>query len=95
MRLLTENDYRILVRILDEGSMSKTSGITISILKPLVNLSYTKINVALKTLVEYGFVELGISKGRERTFYITQKGVMELNSITQNVVNIKRSEINE
>lgn len=95
MRILTENDYKILVYVLENKALSKTTGLTINVLKPLVNLSYTKINVALKTLMEYGFIELGISKGRERTFFVTEKGVLELKSITQNVVNIKRSEVNE
>lgn len=90
MKLLTQNDYRVLREVLRYGSLSKNKAISIKQMQPLVNLSYTKVNTAFKGLVEHGFVDMGIPNGRERTFYITENGINELNNLSIPVVDIKR-----
>lgn len=98
MRVLTENDYKVMSKVLDrsgETGISKTTGTTVSILAEKSNLSTTKVRDALNTLIEYGYIELGISKGRERTYFLTPNGMIELKSITQKSINIKGDVINE
>jgi DNA-binding transcriptional regulator GbsR (MarR family) len=95
MRVLTENDYRVMARILnrkENKGLSKTTGLTRNELKELASLSYTKIGDALNALIEYDFVSIGISKGREKTYFLTANGLNELNSLAQQVINIKKKE---
>lgn len=92
MRILTENDYKVMSKILDKDGktgLSKTTGTTVNIVAGKSNLSVTKVRDALNTLIEYGFVELGIAKGRERTYFLTPSGILELKSIVQKSISIK------
>lgn len=93
MRVLTENDYRIFQKVLtnnlDRGK-SKTKGITVKMLMELSDLSNTKIRDTLNVLIDYGYIERGISIGREKTYFITQDGIEELKSIAQSVIKFKK-----
>ncbi|MEG2289665.1 MAG: hypothetical protein RSC24_06825 [Clostridium sp.] len=94
MRVLTEKDYKVMSKILNKNKgNSKINGITRNELKCLTDLSYSKVGDALKSLIEHGFVEQGISKGREKTYFITQDGVLELKSIVECSVKINKGEI--
>jgi len=96
MRVLTENDYKVMSRILnrkDDKGLSKTTGVTRSELKELTDLSYTKVGDALNLLIEYDFVSIGISKGRQKTYYLSINGLNELKSLTQKVINIKKGDV--
>lgn len=98
MRLLTENDYKVMSKVLDrsgESGISKTTGTTVNIVAGKSNLSISKVRDALNTLIEYGFIDMGISKGREKTYFITPEGMLELKSITQKSISIKGDVINE
>lgn len=98
MRLLTENDYKVMSKVLDrsgESGISKTTGTTVNIVAGKSSLSVTKVRDALNTLIEYGFIDMGISKGREKTYFITPNGMVELKSITQKSISIKGDVINE
>ncbi|MBY6838809.1 hypothetical protein [Clostridium botulinum] len=93
MRILTENDYKVMTRILnrkENKGLSKTTGVTRNELKELTGLSYTKVGDALNTLIEYDFVSIGISKGRQKTYYLSVNGLNELKSLTEQVINIKK-----
>jgi DNA-binding transcriptional regulator GbsR (MarR family) len=97
MRVLTEKDYKVLGKILNRANdkgLAKNSGVTRNELKEWTGLSYTKVGDALKILIEYGFVAMGIAKGRERTYYLTQNGLNELKEVTQKIVNVKKEKIN-
>jgi DNA-binding transcriptional regulator GbsR (MarR family) len=96
MRILTEYDYRVLGKILNpekDKGLSKTSGVTRNELKERTNLSYTKVGDALKILMEYEFVAMGMAKGREKTYYLTPNGLTELKEITQKIINVKKEKI--
>lgn len=98
MRLLTENDYKVMSRVLDRSGklgISKTTGTTVNIVTGKTSLSTSKVRDALNTLVEYGFIDIGISKGREKTYFLTLNGMIELKSITQKSITIKGDVINE
>ena len=98
MKILTENDYKVLSRIFDikeNKGISKINGITRNELVKKTNLSYTKIRIAINSLIEYGFVEIGIAKGREKTFYITEEGLLELKNITMPSINLEGGKVNE
>lgn len=98
MRTLTENDYKVMSRILDEKNnigLSKLSGVTRKSLVELTGLSYSKIRLALEALIEYEFVEEGIAKGKERTYFLTEKGMMELKLLVETSINIKEDNVNE
>lgn len=89
MKLLTENDYKILTRVFhSDGStgMTKLTGVTVKYLSEKTELSPSKIRMALSLLIEYGFIELGISKGRERTYYLTQDGFNEIKLLTKTTI---------
>lgn len=95
MRMLTENDYRILSRVFDNKSkkgFSRATGSTIEDVKAKIELSESKIRDALKTLIEYGYVEKGIKKVRKDTFFITELGLNDLRKINEMSVNIIREE---
>lgn len=96
MRVLTENDYKVMTRIVnvkEDKGLAKNTGVTRSYLKDLTNLSYTKVGDALNLLIEYEFVSIGISKGRQKTYYLTINGLNELKSLTQKVINIKKGDV--
>lgn len=96
MRVLTENDYKVLGKILNRDNdrgLSKTSGVTRNELKEWTGLSYTKVGDALKVLMEYEFVVMGIAKGREKTYYLTPNGLTELKEITQKIINVKKEKL--
>lgn len=99
MKLLTENDYKILTRFTnakDKMGLSKANGITRKYLMDVTNLSYTKIREGVNLLLEYQFLEVGISKGRERTYYLTEKGMVELRSIAELSIKVDKGEnVNE
>lgn len=91
MKLLTENDYKILTKVFNSKStqgMSKISGVTVKYLSECTNLSLTKIRNALTLLIDYEFIDYGISKGRERTYYLTPKGFEEIRSLTKSTINV-------
>ncbi|MEX0084144.1 hypothetical protein AB2T90_17095 [Clostridium butyricum] len=97
-RVLTEKDYRVMSKLLDRKNnkgLSKLTGLTRKELEVSCNVSYTKVKDALNSLIEYGFVDFGIAKGREKTYYLTQDGLNELREITKNVVKIKEESDNE
>jgi DNA-binding transcriptional regulator GbsR (MarR family) len=96
MRILTENDYKVLGKILnrkEDKGLAKNSGVTRNELKTWTGLSYTKVGDALKILIEYEFVAMGIAKGREKTYYLTSNGLLELKTLTQKVINIKKESV--
>ncbi|WP_278453613.1 winged helix-turn-helix domain-containing protein [Thomasclavelia spiroformis] len=98
MRVLTENDYKVMSKILnskEKTGLSKTTGVTRQYLTEQTNLSYSKVGQALNALIEYGFVDLGIAKSRSKTYFLTTEGMLELKEITQNVIKIKEESDNE
>lgn len=98
VKVLTENDYKVLSRMFDVKQnigLSKIKGITRKTLTEKTGLSYTKVRMAISLLMEYGFVDMGIAKGKEMTFYITEKGLLELKNITLTSVKIEGGNINE
>lgn len=98
MKVLTENDYKVLSRMFDVKQnigLSKIKGITRKSLTEKTGLSYTKVRMAVSLLMEYGFVDMGIAKGKEMTFYITEKGLLELKNITLTSVKIEGGSVNE
>lgn len=91
MRLLTENDYRVLSRVFDmknDRGFSKATGTTIEELKGKLDLSESKIRDALKSLIEYDYVSFGIKKVRKNTYYVTALGLDDLKKINEKSVNI-------
>lgn len=97
-RVLTEKDYKVMSKLLDRENnkgLSKMAGLTRKELEVACEVSYSKVKDALNALIEYGFVDIGVAKGREKTYYLTQEGLIELKEITKNVVKIKGDSNNE
>lgn len=83
MKALTKNDYKVLTCLFKQGAMSRVKSATVKQLKGDVsNISETKVRDALKILMEYDFVALGIADGRTKTYFITQEGVDEITSLS-------------
>lgn len=88
MKALTKNDYKVLTCLFKEGAMSRVKSATVKQLKEGVDtssdkvISETKVRDALKILMEYDFVALGIADGRTKTYFITQEGLNELTSLS-------------
>lgn len=98
MRILTEKDYKVMTKILnrkENKGLSKQTGLTRKELQEATSLSYSKVRDALKSLIEYGFVDVGIAKGKERTYYLTMNGINELKDLSKSVINIREGNINE
>lgn len=93
MRVLTQNDYKVFSKVFASGANSKITGITVAELKESTELSSTKVRVAIKSLIDYGFVNIGISKGREKTYYITSSGANELKTISKPVIQSKKESV--
>lgn len=95
MKILTENDYKIMSRVMntkDKTGLSKLNGVTRKYLMESTNLSYTKVREGVNALMEHGFLDIGISKGRERTYYLTEKGLLELKTIVESSININKGD---
>jgi predicted transcriptional regulator len=98
MRTLTEKDYKVMTRIMnpkDKTGLSKLNGVTRKYLTEATKLSYSKVRLAIESLKEHGFIEEGIAKGRESTYYLTEKGMLELKSLAQSSIIIKGEKCNE
>jgi DNA-binding transcriptional regulator GbsR (MarR family) len=99
MRVLTENDYRVLSKVFDsknDKGFSRALGSTIEEIKNRLDLSDSKVRSAVKELIEYGYIDKGIKKGQKDTFYITALGLEDLKNISQKSINIiKEEKINE
>jgi DNA-binding PadR family transcriptional regulator len=95
MRLLTEKDYIVLAKIFDsknDKGFSKATGSTIHDIKLRTDetntkISESKIRDALSSLLEYGYVEYGIKKIRQNTYFITAQGMDNLRKI--NIKSVK------
>jgi len=99
MRMLTENDYRVLSKVFDNKinkGFSRALGSTVEDIKNKLDLSDSKVRSAIRVLVEYGYIDKGIKKGKKDTFYITALGLEDLKDISQQSINIVReANVNE
>lgn len=96
MRTLTENDYKVLSKVFDtknDKGFSRVSASTIEDIKSRLELSDSKVRSAIRTLCEYGFVETGVKKGKKITYYITNEGLKELESLTRKTINIIKGDV--
>ena len=88
MTIYTALDYKILRSVRSDKNSptkgyTKGNGTTIKEIIDITGLSEGKVRTTVTKLVKDGFLNLGISQGRTRTYYITKEGIEELKSIYQ------------
>ncbi len=87
--VFTENDYKIMKAILDKNDKQKglrrNKATTIEEIKEKTNLSPTKIRTTLNLFMQHGFISEGIRQGRTKTYMMTEKGLIELNSLRMDI----------
>ena len=72
---MTINDLLILNEINRNKATNSLTSVTVSTLSENVDLSHTKIRLAIKLLTENELVAEGYMQRNARTYYITQKGI--------------------
>jgi DNA-binding transcriptional regulator GbsR (MarR family) len=80
--------------------LSKAKGITIDEIKPKIDelceklnidtISTSKIRDAVCKLTECGYVDLGIKRGKKKTYHVTAEGFNYIREIKKNVIVIKK-----
>jgi hypothetical protein len=100
LRLLTEKDYIVLSKVFDSKTEKGFSRATASTIEDIENrigennkMSQSKIRDALRTLVEYEYIDKGIKKVRKDTFFVTAKGINDLTQINVRTVNITKGSV--
>lgn len=87
--IFTENDYRILISIIDRDNASKGlckgNGTSIKELVNKTNLSDKKIRLTVKKFIEVGFITEGASIVKQKTYILTPLGFEEMNSLRINI----------
>lgn len=84
MIILNTNDFIILSLIRDKKNnlgMCKARGITIKTLIENSKLSESTVRRSLKKLLEKGFVDYGLKQINKDSFYVTEEGIKEIQSI--------------
>lgn len=92
--MLSQNDYKVLAKMYDTKTkigLSRINGVTINDLVEKTGLSYATVRRSILTNIEHEFVDYGVSNGKQRTFYITEKGALELNDIAETSLNINKN----
>lgn len=87
-RNLNSNDYKILTCIVDKGTgrgLSKGKGSTIAQIIESTNFSHVKVRETIKILLEMGLIGEGVKKVKARAYYITEKGVQELQDVRKSI----------
>ena len=72
---MTMNDLLILNEINRNKATNPLTSVTVSTLSENVDLSHTKIRLAIKLLTKNELVTEGYMQRNARTYYITQKGI--------------------
>lgn len=87
MTVYTNNDYRVLKNIMDKNNpnkgLSKGFGTSVKEICEKTKLSDKKIRNSIKAFMEDDMVAYAVADGRTKNYYITEKGIEELFSITQ------------
>jgi Cdc6-like AAA superfamily ATPase len=99
---LTENDIRIMSCMFDKTTgigLSKAKGITVDEIKPRVDemceklqissISTSKVRDAITKLTECKYVDLGIKRGKKKSYHVTTEGFNYILEIKKNVIVIK------
>lgn len=88
--MYTQNDYRILKHILKKEDktkgLTKSNGTTIAEIVESTGLSDRKVRVALNRFIEDEMVCHGVSIGRTKTYCVLKKGLDELKSIRESII---------
>lgn len=88
--MYTQNDYKVLKHILKKDDktkgLTKSNGTTISEIVESTKLSDRKVRVALKNFMDDEMVCYGVSMGRTKTYCILKKGLDELKSIRELII---------
>lgn len=82
---MTRNDLLILNEINRNKATNSLTSVTVSTLSENVDLSHTKIRLAIKLLTENELVAEGYMQRNARTYYITQKGIDLINNLYKSV----------
>ncbi|MBP3931041.1 winged helix-turn-helix domain-containing protein [Romboutsia timonensis] len=89
--MLNNNDYIILSSVRDKDNnlgLCKARGMTIDSLVDKSKLSTSTVRRSIKKLLDREFIDYGVRQINKNTFYVTEKGLMELKSVSK-IIKIK------
>lgn len=88
--VFTQYDIKILANIMDKEDnnkgLGKMTGTTVKEIVEKTNYSDKKVRIAIKKFIEVGMVDYGVADGRTKTYYILPKGLEELSSLYDTII---------
>lgn len=92
---LVDTDLRVMSCMFDSKTqlgLSKAKGITVEEIKSRYNgeISTSMIRYSIKKLLSHQYIGTGVSKGRNKTYHITQLGLNYIKDIKQPTIEIIR-----
>ncbi len=80
--MLTLNDYKILTSIIDKEDKTKgiipSNATTKKEIMLLTGLSITKVNTALYSFIDKGYISLGLKHKNQNSYILTEKGMKKI-----------------
>lgn len=94
MVVLNSNDFVVLSSIRDKKNnlgLCKARGMTVKTLVETSKLSESTVRRAIKKLLQREYIDYGIKQINKDSFYVTEKGIKELEDVLK-VVKINKEE---
>lgn len=94
MVILNSNDFVVLSSIRDKKNnlgLCKARGMTVKTLVETSKLSESTVRRSIKKLLQREYIDYGIKQINKDSFYVTEKGIKELEDVLK-VVKISKEE---
>lgn len=94
MVILNSNDFVVLSSIRDKKNnlgLCKARGMTIKTLVEASKLSESTVRRAIKKLLQKEYIDYGIRQINKDSFYVTEKGIKELEDVKK-IISINKEE---
>lgn len=94
MVILNSNDFVVLSSIRDKKNnlgLCKARGMTIKTLVEASKLSESTVRRAIKKLLQKEYIDYGIRQINKDSFYVTEKGIKELEDVLK-VIKVNKEE---
>lgn len=83
--ILTMSDYKVLTNIIDKSNViqgsNKLKATTVQMLMDRTQLSYSTIRLSIIKLKKLNLIADGVKNGKIKTYYITEQGLLEIESV--------------